>query len=284
MIFDIILLMMAAFASILLPILSLSSWSGLLAYTSRYAREVFAYQVLWKTKEAVLRYSSFSITPVLFILSGVISAGFAIAVGFVFLLFMAVSGLSIEIIGFISLVSAGPVEETGKLLVAIGLYALLMVLGKKVGETREVKGKNRVKDGMLIGMFVGASFGFIESILYLIMGFIGLKQNGFMFQTIDPVIFRIILGVSIHAVFTGIASAGLGQKGWKRKVVYTVLVLGIAASVHSLNNGISGFASIILGLDSLLSLLIVDTLQIILVVFDFIILIIFWNYLSRNSE
>ena len=284
MIIDIILLMLAAFAAILLPIISLASWSGLLAYMSRYVRDVFAYQVLWKTKEAVLRYSSYSITPVLFILSGVVSAGFAIAVGFLLLLFMAVSGLSVEMIGFTSLVSAGPVEETGKLLVAIGLFTVLMVMGKKVKATRDVKGKNRVKDGMIIGMFVGASFGFIESILYLIMGFIGLKQNGLMFQTIDPVIFRIILGVSIHAVFTGIASAGLGQKGWKRKIIYTVLVLGIAASVHSLNNGISGFVSIILGLESLGSILIVDALQTSLVIFDSIILIIFWNYLTRNSE
>lgn len=281
---DVLLLMMAALGSVLLPLVSLFIWTGLLMFISRYAREVFSSQVLWRTKDDVLRFSSYALTPIVFILTGVISAGFAVVVGIPLLYIMLNLYLSDAAVGMISLVSAGPIEETGKLLVAAGLYSILILMGKKVRAVSDIKGKNRVKDGILIGIFVGASFGFIESILYLIWGFVGIRQEGFMFQSMDPVIWRFVLGVSMHAVFTGIASAGLGQKGWKRKVAFTFPVLFIAAAVHSLNNGVSGFVSIVLGMDTLESILIVDAIQIMLVVFDFIILAVFWNFLSRNSS
>jgi len=284
MIIDILLLMLAALAAVFLPLVSLFSWSGLLLYISRYARESFSVQVLWRAKDTVLRYSSYAITPIVFILSGVVAATFSVVFEFLVVIFVFLPGFSEVIIQMVSLISAGPIEETGKLLVAIGLYLILILMGKKIRETSEVSGKNRVKDGMIIGLFVGASFGFIESLMYMLYGFISLRQEGFSFFTIDPLVWRFVLGVSIHAVFTAIACVGLGQKGMTRKILYTISALGIAATVHALNNGVEGYITLVLEYDTLASVLLVDAIQISLVIFDFIILIIFWNILSRNSS
>jgi RsiW-degrading membrane proteinase PrsW (M82 family) len=250
-------------------------WSALYAL-SPYARRVFFRNVGWGSPDGDTRRLSLSIAPWIFAIVGVACVTIAFMIEVVIALLLQAAVPNDDIFGFILVVSAGPIEEGAKLAVA---FLAFVIVERSLSSAR---GRNPVKDGILIGMFVGCSFGFIESTGYLLLGFSDLLSNGLSFSTVDPVAWRIVLGVIIHGMYTAIASIGLGRPNSMSMLRWTAIGLSVAVILHSLNNGIQGLFLLILGMDGLPIYILIDISQIVLMLIGAIGLI--WVWRTRGAE
>ena len=259
------------FLSFSLPLFSLITWFLILRFVSPYFRSGFSRVAGWTSRNETIRYSSLALTPVIFATCGLIAAGFAVLFELMFMVGVSVFAADQEFILMMTLVSAGPIEECVKFLLASLLFVLVYYLGRKR------KGGNGTVDGIICGLVVGASFGLLESFLYLAQGFSNLSSSGPDYITLDPILWRFILGVSIHAVFTGIATSGIGRKKWTSKISFTLLGLSIAIFMHSLNNGVQGIVALNSNMYEIGPVLLIDVIQIFLVALDFAILAVLWR-------
>jgi RsiW-degrading membrane proteinase PrsW (M82 family) len=271
--------------AVLLPVVSLIFWSLVVLGFFPYSRKVFPKVVFLKGADRSLRNIMVGMIPIIFMTASFISAGISIVGGYAFLIMIQIFDPSFSSIStVISLMSAGPIEESAKLLAAILIYLSFFLIWRKVPLNKQKKVKrDRVKDGMLFGLFVGASFGFLESLLYLFQNFITLSLWETSFYTLDPIIWRFVLGVMIHALYTGIASAGLGRSRFISKVMVTVIALSASVILHALNNGVQGVIILILEMDNLKGWLISDILQGILVFIGICIFIMAWRSSRKLS-
>jgi len=246
-----------------------------------YARSHFFPHVGWTSRDRSFRMISLSLTPWFFAMAGILSAGASLTFEIIFAGMLAFSGLSTEVSGLALVVSAGPIEETAKWIVALGLFLLL---GAVLGYHGP---RDRVKDGILVGMFVGCAFGFLESVGYLAIGVSGLIGDGISYATLDPVVWRVVLGVFLHGVYTAIASVGLGRS-IKGAVLWTLFGRTSAIMLHALNNGIQGYIVLVLGEEGTSYMILIDALQAGLLISALIILAAVWisrgkkNYGSRT--
>ncbi|MGA1793398.1 MAG: PrsW family glutamic-type intramembrane protease [Thermoplasmatota archaeon] len=247
----------------MLPVVSLFGWVWIFTRFFPYARKKFTKVVFLKDADRTLYYIMLGMIPIFFLTGSMVSAGLSIVGEGMFMVFVYIFDNSMsapsQVIG---LMSAGPIEESMKLLVAALIYMTIYLIWKKVPlEKQKRVNRDTVKDGLVIGVFAGASFGFLESLLYLFSNFTQLATDGFTFGIIDPIIWRFVLGVMVHALYTGIASAGLGRKTTGAKVAVTTAALGLATVLHALNNGIQGYIILILEMDNLRGWIISDILQ-----------------------
>lgn len=263
----------------MLPVISLSVWTLFLLKFFPYARKEFQNVIFLKGADNSLRYIILGMIPVFFLAASITSAmisviGEAIFMVMVYIVDPALTPVSMVI----SVMSAGPIEESAKLGMAVLIYMTFHFIWRKVPaqKHKEVQ-RDTVKDGLLFGLFAGASFGFLESLLYLFSNFQMLATGDLNFSTLDPILWRFVLGVMIHALYTGIASAGLGRKTMGAKVLVTGVALSIAVVLHSLNNGIQGYFILILEMDNLTGWLITDALQGGLVLIGFAVFIFAWK-------
>lgn len=257
--------------TVFLPLLSLFIWGSILGMASPYFRKNFTRNIGWMSRDRTVKLSSLALTPWIFMITGLASVGFALFFELLFLVGVSLLITNQEIILLTTLVSAGPIEEVGKLLITILVFIPVYHMG------RNRRGKNSALDGIICGLIVGGSFGFLESLTYMIQGFSLLSTNGFNFLTLDPLIWRFVLGVSIHAVFTGIASAGIGRDSWRGKLFYTLIGLSVAIFMHSLNNGVEGLASLLFNMNEIVPVIWTDVIQITFVLIDFTILVMLWR-------
>jgi RsiW-degrading membrane proteinase PrsW (M82 family) len=268
--------------AVLLPVIALAGWTYLFIKLFPYARKEFQKVVFLKGVDRSLRYIMLGMMPIYFLTVSIISAGISVLGELMFMIIVILFDPSFSAPSqVLSVMSAGPIEESAKLGMAIMIYLTFYWIWKKVPleKHNEVK-RDTVKDGLIFGLFAGASFGFLESVLYMLTNFTTLASVGASFETLDPIMWRFVLGVMIHALYTGIASAGLGRKTMGSKVIVTCFSLSIAVVLHSLNNGIQGVFILILEMDSLSGWLITDALQGGLVVVGIVVFILFW----KNSK
>jgi RsiW-degrading membrane proteinase PrsW (M82 family) len=265
--------------SVLLPVISLVFWSFLFLLFFPYSRKEFRKVIFFKNTDRSLRYIMKGLAPVLFMVSSFISASISIIVSYSVLVMISVYDPSNSSWSYvIALMSAGPIEESAKLFMVIVIYLTFYLIWKKVALRKRTRIKrDHVKDGMIFGLFVGASFGFLESLLYLFQNFTSLALLGSDFFTLDPIIWRFTLGVLIHAVYTGIASAGLGRRRFISKIIVTAVALSISVFLHAMNNGIQGFIILILKMNDLKGWLISDILQGIFVLGGIAVFIFLWK-------
>ncbi|MGA1820820.1 MAG: PrsW family glutamic-type intramembrane protease [Thermoplasmatota archaeon] len=262
-----------------LPAVSLLAWTWVFTRFFPYSRREFAKVVFLKGADRTLYYIMLGMVPIFFLTVSLVSAGLSF-VGegmFLFIVYLfdpAISNASQVIVGM----SAGPIEESMKLLAAGLIFMTIHLIWKKVPakEQREVK-RDTVKDGIIIGVFAGASFGFLESILYLFAHFVQLSADGVSFILMDLIIWRFVLGVFVHALYTGIASAGLGRRTFGNKALVTSIALSISVILHSLNNGIVGYISLMTDLDDAIGVAISDVLQVSLILVGIVIFIFAWK-------
>jgi RsiW-degrading membrane proteinase PrsW (M82 family) len=269
--------------AVILPVIALASWSFVFVRLFPYARKEFQKVVFLKGSDDSLRYIVIGMIPVFFIAASLVAAGISVVIGLFFRLILYLIDPSLgPITQTIEAMSAGPIEESAKLSMALLIYLTFYWIWRKVPWQKhdEVK-RDTVKDGMVFGLFVGASFGFLESLLYLFFNFIGLASFGFSYETMNPIIWRFVLGVMIHAMYTSIASAGLGRKTMNRKLVVTAIVLGISIILHALNNGVHGFILFVMDLGDKLGLILVDVIQITLVIIGLVIFVALWRTSKR---
>lgn len=170
--------------------------------------------------------------------------------------------------------SAGPIEELMKLFASIIVFIIMIRSMKKRSE-----GKERVRLGMVSGFFAGACFGFVESIGYIAPAFWEIIENGLTGELIDAVIWRAILGVSIHAIYTGLASGGLGRKNRRSILTITTQLLVISIIFHTLNNLVQGIFLLILDIDLTIAYMMTDLFQILLI--TILIFITYWVWKGK---
>jgi RsiW-degrading membrane proteinase PrsW (M82 family) len=252
-------------------------WSTLYA-SSPYVRKVFFRNVGWGSPDMDTRRLSLSIAPWIFAIVGIacvtIASIFEVAIALV----LQAAVPDDDIVGFVLVVSAGPIEEGAKLAVAFLAFSILQ------RSLSSARGNDPVKDGILIGMFVGCSFGFIESIGYLLIGFSNLLSNGLSFSTVDPVAWRILMGVFIHGMYASIAAIGLGRPNLKGMLKWTAIGLSVAVLLHSLNNGIQGLFLLIMRMDGLPIHILIDIFQMALMIIGAIMLIAVWRTRRANRD
>ncbi|MCK5772470.1 MAG: PrsW family intramembrane metalloprotease [Thermoplasmata archaeon] len=258
------------------PLLSLAVWSGGLYLVSPHVRRRARF---WRDRSshgANFRNIIASLIVPAFVISALVSGGLAIVISVVILIppmiVEVMLGTSGTVSFMIGLISAGPVEESTKLLVSIILFLLIYWLHPKVRPGSKQIG---LKDGIMVGLFVGASFGAFESVLYISGGMLPLVTEPFVYENADPIIFRILFGVSLHAVWTGISSSALGDR--RHRVLKTLSFLLLASFIHSFFNGIQGAIMLVAGLDGLLWLMVINGFQISLIAVSILVLWKLWN-------
>lgn len=270
-----------AVACLTIPFFGLFFYTAVLFGASRYFRNVFLGSIGLRGKDRDIRLISSGLIPHLFLMMMVFSVTTSIMMELFFVLVLSPLALLMDTkaVVVIHLTLAGPVEESMKLTVAalsfIGLY-LLLSWGKAVDRPYETL--SNTKNGMILGLFTGASFGVAESVLYLFSGLSSLSSGDISALTIDAVVWRVILGVVVHAVYCSIAASGLGRTGWKSKVLFTLIGLTLAVMFHSLNNGISGVMQLYSGLEVGQMLLVTDILQSVLFLLAIATLVLLWRY------
>jgi len=266
-------------AVVLLPLISLGIWTIILLRFFPYSRNTFLGFSLIKEVDASLRLIVISLAPVFFITASLLSAGISVILeGGVMLMFIPFYDTGAGIPETLSVMSAGPIEESAKLLLAFSLYLSFYLIWR----ARKKKGKdgwkgNGVKDAMLCGLFVGASFGVFESMLYMFGHFTELAAKGPSLEIIDPLIWRFVFGVAIHAMYTGIASAGLGRETNFRRIGMTAAVLSVSIVLHAVFNGVQGLVTFILEWEGWVAFVVTDINQMILMVITFIIFVLLWK-------
>ncbi|MGA1848051.1 MAG: PrsW family glutamic-type intramembrane protease [Thermoplasmatota archaeon] len=265
-------------AVMLLPLVSLAVWTMVLLWFFPYSRKEFPKFALLRG-DASLRYIVISLIPVYFISSSLISAGISVVLeGGVVLMLLPFYGMGAGIPETLSVMSAGPIEESAKLLLSFLLYLNLYLVWRARAKRGSEKWKgNGVKDAMICGLFIGAAFGFLESILYMFGHFSDLASKGPSLEIIDPLVWRFLLGVAIHAIYTSIATAGLGRKTIQGKVAMTSAVLAISIIFHAVFNGVQGFIVFVLEWEGTLAFVVTDIIQMILVIITFVVFLFLWR-------
>ncbi len=186
--------------------------------------------------------------------------------------FILVMGAANPVAQTFSVISAGPIEEIMKWTSAATVYFLIYLSFGRTG-----KMPDRIRVGIAAGLFSGACFGLVESVGYLTSGTSDLINHGISIRTLDPLIWRMVLGVSVHAMYTGIAAGGLGRFGWGNKFRTTLILLVSSIVLHSLNNGVQGLIVLIMGMDDLFGLILTDSVQMLLALAGFILLSLLWR-------
>jgi len=263
----------------MLPVLSLVAWAFIFSRFFPYTRREFTKVVFLKDADRTLYYIMLGMIPIFFLTGSIVSAGLSVVGEGMFMVFLYMFDNSMSAASqVINVMSAGPIEESMKLLVAGLTYMTIYLIWKKVPLDKQKKvNRDTVKDGLIIGIFAGASFGFLESLLYLFSNFTQLTTDGFNFGTVDPILWRFVLGVMVHALYTGIASSGLGRGTIGSKVAVTSVALGISVVLHALNNGIQGYIILILEMDNMTGWIISDILQGVLILIGIGIFIAAWK-------
>ncbi|MBN1538884.1 MAG: PrsW family intramembrane metalloprotease [Candidatus Thermoplasmatota archaeon] len=269
----------------ILPVISLTVWTLIFTLFFPYSRREFGKVVLFRGADRTLRYIMLGMTPIFFLAASIVSAGLSIMLEAFFMVFIFIFDSSMSPASqVLSLMSAGPIEETMKLLTAGLIYMTIYLIWRKARRNRQLEVKrDRVKDGMIIGCFAGAAFGFLESILYLFSNFTALALQGPSFGSIDPILWRFVLGVMVHALYTGIASAGLGRRTIPMKVIATAVFLTASVVLHALNNGIQGYIVLVLEMDNTTGWLISDILQTFLILIGIALFILAWKTSDKFS-
>ena len=273
-------IIMGALLSITIPLfMAVSSWA-VFHIPSRYARRVFFKRIGWTSNDLAARSISLALTPWVYMATGWTSASISIFFELIGAVMLMVIGLPDNWSAFLMVVSAGPIEEGAKFLCALVLFLVVdrAILRNAGG------GRDPVKDAIMAGFLVGCSFGLIESIGYLAMGFSGIIKGGISYETLDPVIWRTLLGVPIHGLYTAIACMGLGRRTAISKIALTIVGLLSATILHSLNNAVQGLFVFILEREGAMEIMIVDALQIGLIFFGAILLITAWNLGTGGKE
>lgn len=261
---------------VILPFISFSVWALLFMSLFPYSRKTFPLSIFLKEWGATAKFISLGLIPLFLLASSMISAGISIVLelGFALVASMVFAG-DTNITLMTVLMSAGPIEESAKLLCAALIYMTVFLIWKK--RPQMAKRRNRVKDGLIIGLLAGASFGLLESILYMFSGFNTLISRPLTLSTIDPLIWRFTLGVSLHAVYTGLASAGLGRSTLMKKVAFTSIFLSAATILHSLNNGIQGYFTLYSDIEGITQIIITDIIQFGLAASAVVLFIVLWK-------
>jgi len=246
-----------------LPVISLITWLYIFTRFFPYTKREFSKVVFLKDADKALRYIMLGMMPIFFLTGSLISAGLATIGEGLFMVLLYILDNSFPAVSEILVgISAGPIEESMKFLIAGLIFMTIHLIWRKVPIEKQKKvNRDPVKDGMIIGVFAGGSFGFLESLGYLFSHFLQISIEGFSFVVIDMIIWRFILGVFVHALYSGIASAGLGRKTFRKKVVATSLVLSTSVLLHSLNNGIGGYISYLTDLKDIPGIIVSDILQ-----------------------
>lgn len=262
-------LVVITFISIIIPLLSILTIWGLILYFNPYARNVFFRNMgLGSTNQGgkglLIMAVSFS-----FLLTGGASVCLAVFSE------MAVRVLchryfSIEVGSAIASWSVGPIEETAKFIVVILVFWRFHLFKFK-------EGRDPIKDGILIGLFVGCAVGTIESISYIFSGLSILVRDGLTSSEMPRFVGRSILGVSIHGTFTALSCIGLGRSTISKRIAWTVLGFGLATFLHSFNNRIS---EIDIGNESMV---LARLFQIVLVSLGIILIVFIWVRYHRST-
>jgi len=275
-----------ALACLTIPLLGFFFYTAIFFATSPYFRNVFLWSTGLRGHDHAKKLIGSGLAPHIFLMMMALSVTFSIILELFFVLVLSPLTLFMDIkaVAVTHLVLAGPVEESMKLTVAaltfVGLYLLLSwgkMLYRPYGEL------SNVKNGMIVGLVTGASFGVAESVLYLFSGLTSLSSGDTSALTIDAVVWRVVLGVIVHAVYSGIAASGLGKTGWTRKVLYTMAGLSLAVMFHSLNNGISGVMQFYSGLDVGQMLLVTDIMQSALFMMAVVTLVLLWRFSGKGA-
>jgi hypothetical protein len=275
-----------AIACLAIPLLGFIFYTAIFFVASPYFRNVFIGSIGLKGEDRVKKLIGSGLAPHLFLMMMALSVTFSLILELFFVLVLSPLALfmDIKVVAVAHLVLAGPIEESMKLIVAalsfVGLYLLLSwgkVMDRPYGEI------SNVKNGMIIGLLTGASFGMAESVLYLFSGLSSLSSGDTSALTIDAVVWRVILGVIVHAVYCGVASSGLGRTGWARKVLFTMAGLSLAVLYHSLNNGVSGVMQFFSGLEVSQMLLVTDIIQSALFIMAVVTLVLLWKFSAEGT-
>ena len=212
------------FLTVILPLVSFVGWAFLFTRFFHYSRESFPRTIFLRDWGKTARYISLGLIPIFFAAASIVSASISILFEFMIsIIVILIFSIESSVAQLSILMSAGPIEESAKLVCAGLLYMTIYLIWKKRPE--QSRERNRVKDGLIIGLFAGAAFGLLESVLYLFAGFNLFMNQPISLFTVDPIVWRFVLGVSLHALYTGIASAGLGRSSFGSKIAYTSVFL-----------------------------------------------------------
>ncbi len=271
-----LLALIIGFTAAVAPLISMAVWSYCLYLLSPHVRRRNRFWNDRSPDSVEFRNIIASLLVPAFIISALVSGGLAIVISIIIIIpsmiVEIILGTSGKVSLMIGLISAGPVEESTKLLVSLLLFLLIYWLIPKV---RPGSKRIGIKDGIMVGLFVGASFGAFESVLYISGGMMPLVTEPFVYENADPIIFRILFGVSLHAIWAGISSAAFGER--RKRVLKTFSYLLLASILHSLFNGIQGAVFIAAGLEGFLWLMVVNAFQITLIVVSILVLWKLWN-------
>ncbi len=265
--------LLIAILAVFIPFLSAGVWFYLYNILLPGFSKVVKKMLFINNKEAWKRNVAVSFAQLMFHLSLMITIPASILLEFLVLLPLVLAiGIESGVTQTLTVASAGPIEEIMKLVSAIAIYFIIF---HTHGRLRQ--GYDKVKVGIVAGIFAGAVFGLVESIGYLTIAVEELILNGATLQYMDAFVWRVILGVAIHASFTGLASGGIGRKGWSWKVKITAVLLLLAIFFHTFNNAIQGYVFLILEMNDATAYLIVDVIQGILAVANLALLSLVWR-------
>jgi hypothetical protein len=262
-----------ATAAVMLPLISAAVWflifSFILPGFPLVVRKLLFIGNAGKWKQDV----AVSFTQLMFHLSMMVSLPASAVLELIVLIPLALlMGVESGVTQTLVVASAGPIEETMKFASALVIFIIIFLThGRLKGDY------NPIKVGIISGIFAGTVFGLVESIGYLSIALEELVLNGPTLQYMDAFVWRVLLGVSIHASYTGLASGGMGRRTWSERVRITSILLGIAIVYHTLNNGVQGFIFLILEMDDASGYLIVDVFQGFLAVSNLILLSLVWR-------
>lgn len=284
--------LVASFIGVSLSFISLVFYLALFHRGSSYFREIFLKKIRWRYGRKAFRDIHFALSPCIFFAFSFISAGLAVALELFVALLLSISLTSMDILadpaGIILLMSAGPIEEGTKLSMAIiGVLFIYLLIGGRGGSgpARRLT----IRDGIIIGLFTGASFGLLEAMLYMVTDISLMFKSGMGFEVLFSLGWRFTLGIFVHAIYTGIASSFLGDRLWVRKVLGTIGVYLLAATLHALNNGIPGVIIYRMDDTSVGALMLVLALQLFLIAISCVALFLLWrrdekqDYRSKRS-
>ncbi len=265
--------LMIVLLAVILPFLSAFVWYILLGFLLPGFPKIIGKVLFLKNKERWKKDASLSFSQILVHLSILVSIPASAVMEVLFIVpIVLVLGVESGLAQTLGVASAGPIEEVMKLLSAIVVYLIILLTH---GGLR--KGYDKVKVGIIAGIFSGAVFGLVESIGYLSIALEEIIINGPTLQYMDAFFWRVILGVSVHAVYTGVASGGIGRDGWSGKVKITSILLFISIIFHTMNNGIQGFFFLILEMEDALGYILVDIIQGSMVLASLVILALVWR-------
>ncbi len=189
-----------------LPVISTAVWSAIFLKFVPEVKEALK-DIYWKDQTTLNRVVVGGTFGFLCFVFGFMSIIIGLTIELIFfgliLLFERSYAMSDVLLEGIMVVIAGPAEETSKFLCAIPPLALLWILQKKNG--------NKVLPihPIIAGVCVGAVFGLFESFTYIFAHVVELYSEGWDLLTFDMLYWRVILGVSVHAVMSGIACSGM---------------------------------------------------------------------------